>query len=252
MCFPFESGDGDHGGDAVPTAEARSLPIATTPRSRLPLPARGDAPTRMYGWRRTWKMTANPFLKITLLLFAAMCSCVVTLHSQEVAAVQINGEPVFSVSALAGDSVASAPVRADRISGRIASLLDSDQPLTPVRVVQVDDYSAVLVGNDTIVEVRQLDAEVATAEPLPAGQELAATQRVARDWASALTEALARASAQERARVVVQGLPLFDVTGTREIRAGTRAASIGIQISEIAGTPGNIPEVRVALRDGKV
>lgn len=196
-------------------------------------------------------MTANLILKTALLLCVAISASVATLHSQEVAAVEINGEPIFSVSALAGDSIASAPVRAERISERIATLLESDQPLTPVRVIQVDDHATVLVGNDTIVEVRQLDAEVATAEPIPPGQEVEATQRLGREWARALVEALARASARERARVVVQGLPLFDVTGTREVRASTRAASVGIQISELANTEGDLPEVRVAMRDGR-
>ncbi|HET7273713.1 MAG TPA: mechanosensitive ion channel domain-containing protein [Longimicrobiaceae bacterium] len=177
---------------------------------------------------------------------------VAPLAAQEVAAVELNGEPVFSVGALAGDSAASAPVRATRISERLASLLDSDKPLSPVRVVQVDDHAAVLVANDTIVTVTQRDAEVSTAEPLPAGAEPEATRRVAVEWATALREALSTASAQERARVVVQGLPLFDVSGTRDLRATTRAASIGIQISELADTPGALPEVSVATRNGQV
>ncbi len=196
-------------------------------------------------------MSVRALLKSALLACIAVFASVAVLQSQEVAAVEINGEPVFSVGALAGDSAASAPVRASSISERLARLLDSDRPLTPVRVIGVEDHSAVLIGNDTIVEVTHRDAEVATAEPLPPGTETEATRRVAAEWANALIEALARASAQERARVVVQGLPLFDVTGTREIRAGTRAASVGIQISELAATPGDLPEVSVAMRDSQ-
>lgn len=163
--------------------------------------------------------------------------------AQEVAAVSLGGQPVFTVT---GAADTSAVARARGVESRLETRLASDAPVAPVRAVGGDSVAFVVVAEDTLLAVTRADAEVALAAPAPPGSE--APLRVAQDWARLLGERLAQLAREERARVVVQGLPLFEVGGTAELRAARRAAAIGLRIGDLAGQAGRTPPIRAERR----
>jgi small-conductance mechanosensitive channel len=167
--------------------------------------------------------------------------------AQEIANVELQGKVVFPVAGVEGESAA---LRARRISSRLRSRLATDEPFAPVRVVQVGDSAVLLVDQDTIAQITPRDAEVATARPIPPGGAGTATRRVGEQWAGALREALAGVAARERARVVLQGNPLFEVSGTPELRASRRAAAIGVRLTELAASEAEPAPIRAVARRG--
>jgi small-conductance mechanosensitive channel len=191
------------------------------------------------------RMRALSRVAVWALCFLLGCATA-PLAAQEVATVDLRGEDVFTVAAV--DTI-SAPVRARRISERLRARLQTEEPLAPLRMVWVENHAAVVVGTDTLVQVTPGDAEVAAARPLSPGATREAVLRLAGEWAVSLSEVFGRLAAAERARVVVEGLPLFEVGGTAELRAARRAAAIGLQISQVAAAPGDVPEIRAVSRE---
>lgn len=194
--------------------------------------------------RDTFTPTAGPRggLRVLLLLLGLLAPA--PLRAQEVAPVTVQGEPVFTVTAR-GDT--SAAVRARRVGERIGERLLTDEPLAPVRAARADTGAVVLVAGDTLLRVTPRDAEVATARPLEPGAVPRATMRLAEEWAEALREAFARVAAEERERVVVEGIPLFEVGGVPELRAARRAAAISLRVGE-AARAADEPEIRAVRR----
>lgn len=182
-----------------------------------------------WGWVGWW-----------LLLATLTCP----LAAQEVATVEVRGEPVFTVAA---DGEQNAAARARELSAALQARLDTDEPLAPLRVVQADTTAAVVIGQDTLVRVTPRDAELVLGRPVGRGAA-GATRRVAAQWADALHRVFQQAATQERARVVVQGTPLFEVTGTAELRAARRAATVGIRIAELASSGDPPPRLQVSPR----
>lgn len=170
------------------------------------------------------------------------------LHAQEVAPVQVAGEQVFAVTSAEGIGAAA---RAQALSDSLAARVSSDLPLAPVEVEQTPAGAVLVLGSDTLARVTPRDAEVVLGRPVAPEEERAATAEVAERWAGALTAAFREIALRERARVVVEGIPLFEVSGTAELRARRRAAAVGIWIAELAGSP-EPPDVRLAARPGGV
>ena len=168
------------------------------------------------------------FPAVPLLLLLAF---VAPLQAQELAPVVVGREAVFQVAS-AGDT--SAVLRARRIQDRLEERLATDEPLAPLRVERTDSAAALLLAGDILLRVTPRDAEVVLARPIRPGEIGPATAQVARTWAEALRPVFARLAAEERARVVLEGIPLFEVGGTPELRAARRAAAITLRISEYA------------------
>lgn len=167
------------------------------------------------------------------------------LAAQEVATVELRGQPVFPVVALRETTAAA---RALEVQQALLARLQANEPLAPVRIVASDSAAALVINRDTLVMVTPRDAEVVLNRPVPAGAAGAATREVAQQWASRLSEVFAREAAEERARVVVQGTPLFEVGGTPELRAARRAEAAGVRIAELTAIEGPIPEITVRRR----
>ncbi len=178
-------------------------------------------------------------------VFLALASASAPLRAQEVASVEVGGQTVLSVGALGG---ASATARAAAIQQALATRLQGDDPLAPITVMRSDSTAALAIGGDTLLVVTPRDAEVVLGRPVPPGTAAEATAQVGRQWAAALTQVFARAAAEERARVVVQGIPLFEVGGTPDLRAARRAEAVGLRIAALAGAEGAVPEIRAQQR----
>lgn len=180
-----------------------------------------------------------------LLLLALLGGGTGVGHAQESETVMIGEEPVFTVAAL--DTV-NAILRARRIEERLRDRLATDQPLAPLRVAGTDTGALILVAGDSLVSVTRRDAEIASARSLTPETVGSATRALASEWAEALRTAFGRVAEEERERVVLQGLPLFEVGGTPELRAARRAAAIGIRVGQFAATPGELPAIRAVER----
>lgn len=168
------------------------------------------------------------------------------LAAQEVATVELRGQPVFPVVAFRETTAAA---RALEVQQALTARLQGNEPLAPVRIVASDSAAALVINQDTLVVVTPRDAEVVLNRAVPAGAAAAAaTQEVARQWAERLSEVFAREAAEERARVVVQGTPLFEVGGTPELRAARRAEAAGVRIAELTATEGPTPEITIRRR----
>lgn len=169
------------------------------------------------------------------------------LRAQEVATVEVAGSRVFPVAALDG---VSAALRAQQIGDSLETRLASGLPLAPIRVVEQGTAALLMIGQDTLLRVTPRDAEVVLARALSPRGAAQATGEVARQWASSLREVFGRAAQEERARVVVEGTPLFEVAGTPELRAARRAEAVGVRIAELAAAD-EVPPIRVVGgRDG--
>lgn len=149
---------------------------------------------------------------------------------QEVANVQLGGETVFPVSAT---GEVRAAVRAQQIRDSLTARLESDRALAPITVVSRDTGAALVIAGDTLVRVTVRDAEVFLGRAVETDGG-GAVRQVALEWADALADAFRRRLLEERARVVVEGTPLFEVGGTPELRAARRAEAIGVRVAELA------------------
>lgn len=168
--------------------------------------------------------------------------------AQDVATVRLKGVPVLTVAAAES---ASAAVRARSIEDRLNARLSSDAPLAPIDVVSTASGSALVIGSDTLVSVGLRDAEASTERPLQENEIARATRRVGVQWAESLARVFADFAASERARVVVEGNPIFEVTGTPELRAPRRAAAVGLRVGALASAEAEPPPVRVINTRGK-
>ncbi|HET7322002.1 MAG TPA: hypothetical protein VFI96_05880, partial [Longimicrobiaceae bacterium] len=186
--------------------------------------------------RRGFARLSQCALIFLLILLAA------PLRAQEVAAVRVAGEPVFSVAALPNLGAAA---RASAISDSLSARLKSDAPVAPIQVVATDSAALLVIGSDTLMHVTPGDAEVASAHPLSPEQARQMTVSVAKDWSRALGSVLARAVEEETAPVVVQGRSIFKVSGTPELRAKRRAAAVGLRIAQLAAARGPLPPLRL-------
>lgn len=180
-----------------------------------------------------------------LLLALALVFGAGRAHAQEVASVELRGQPVLSVGAL-GDT--SAAARATTIQQSLQARLEGDDPLAPIAIARSDSTAALAVGSDTLLVVTPRDAEVALGRPVPAGTAGAATAEVAAEWAEALRQVFTRAAAEERARVVVQGIPLFEVGGSPDLRAPRRAEAAGVRIAALAAAETEPPRLHIKPR----
>lgn len=171
-----------------------------------------------------------------------------SLHAQEVAPVQVAGDQVFAVTSAEGIGAAA---RAQELSDSLAARVASDLPLAPVEVAPTATGAVLVLGADTLARVTPRDAEVVLGRPVAPEEQRAATQQVAERWAAELRASFQEVALRERARVVVDGIPLFEVGGTAELRARRRAAAVGIWIAELARSP-ETPDVHLADRPGGV
>jgi small conductance mechanosensitive channel len=192
-------------------------------------------------WGRGARVPRPLWLALALLALAGARVAV----AQDAAKVELRGVSIFTVGATETQTAAA---RARAIQDRLKARLDGDAPLAPVRVVAAGDSAWLLLDQDTVAVARARDAELAEARPVAPGESARAARRLAESWATALREAFARIAAAERSRVVVQGVPLFDVGGTPELRAARRATAIGVRVGELAATPGEAPVVRAERR----
>lgn len=180
---------------------------------------------------------------LALSLLTIVCGS--TAAAQEVAAVDVRGQPVFTV---AGVNDTSAVLRSRVIETRIEERLATDAPIAPLTVSGSDTTALVLIAGDTLLQVTRRDAEVFLSRAIPPGGADRATREVAAAWAAALRPVFLRLAGEEQERVVLDGIPLFAVSGTPELRAARRAAAIGLRVSEFAAAPGEPPPLRVVER----
>lgn len=180
-------------------------------------------------------------LRSLLLGCAALLGWAASLGAQEIAPVTVEGRSVFSVVATPAEGAAQ---RAQRLQAALQDRIQSDQPLAPLRVVPTDSAAAIVVGPDTLVLLARSDVDVVAAGPLTPREVRTAALRLGEQWAESLRHAFEELAAGERARVVVEGYPLFEVRGTPEQRAGRRAAAIGLGVAALAARPGATPRVR--------
>lgn len=191
---------------------------------------------------RSFRTTGPLLLLILALLLPARAA------AQDVATVRLKGAPVLTVAAAES---ASAAVRARSIEEKLNARLANDAPLAPIDVVTIPGGAALMVGGDTLVVVGPRDAEASAERPLQENELARAMRRVGTQWAESLSRVFADYAASERARVVVEGNPLFEVTGSPELRAPRRAASVGLRIGALATAEAEPPPIKVLNARGK-